>query len=183
MSYSNLTGQPAVSRRLSMADMLAAHPKKEADNRAQQAQQRAQQEQFAAQARESRMAAMRMQMPQALQTPGINRAGGFGGGIYNDGFGGQAVQSTSALNTQGATRVPRHNRSTTALSAYGMPMQQSGYAPGMQGGMGNMGSMNPYARASMQFPQGMNMGMMEAPQPMSVNSMKRVDQWRHGVMP
>jgi hypothetical protein len=129
-----------------------------------------------------------MQMPQSLHVPGVNRAGGYGGGVYNDGFGGfgnSAAQSTSALNTQGMARVPRHNRSTTALSAYGMPVpQQAGHAQSNFGAMSNMGGYsgtnNPYARMSMQMPMQMHMDM---PQQMATSSMKRVDQWRHGVMP
>ncbi|KFH41739.1 hypothetical protein ACRE_075400 [Hapsidospora chrysogenum ATCC 11550] len=190
MSYNNLVGQPAapaVSRRLSMADVLAAHPKRDIDQRAQKERLRVEQEKLAARDLEARMSAFRMQIPTNLGGPNVERSGGFRSGVYNDGLGGvgaQAVQSTSAINTHGLGPVPRPQRSTAALSAYGMQMPQMGYAQvkNMGAHMSNAGynPMNPshYGHSSMALPLQMDMQA-----PMSDASMKRVDQWRHGVMP
>lgn len=189
MSYNDLVGQPApaVNRRLSMANVLAAHPKRDIDQRAQKERLRMEQEQLAARDREARMSAFRMQIPTNLTGPNVERSGGFRSGVYNDGVGGlgaQAVQSTSAINTHGLGMGPRPQRSTAALSAYGMQMPQMGYAQvkNMGAHMSNAGynPMNPshYGRGSMAPPLQMDMQA-----PMSDASMKRVDQWRHGVMP
>ena len=199
MSYSNLVGgpsTPAVNRRLSMADMLAAHPKKDNDTRAQREKARIEQEYYAARSQEAKMAALRSQQPTNLYGPGTERSGGFRGGLYNDGLGGlagQATRSTSALNTQGFGHMQMHNRSSTALSAYGMPMAQQNYAQSNYGAMNRMSAMNnmnamggynamqhshPYAGSAMQLPL-----QMEMPAQVNTASMKRIDQWRHGVMP
>jgi hypothetical protein len=128
-----------------------------------------------------------MQIPTNLTGPNVERSGGFRSGVYNDGLGGlggQAVQSTSAINTHGLGPMPRPQRSTAALSAYGMQMPQTGYAQmkNMGAHMSNAGCnpMNPshYGRSSMALPLQMDMQA-----PMNDASMKRVDQWRHGVMP
>ena len=192
MSYNNLVGQPgpAVDRRLSMADMLSAHPKRDMESRAQKERLRTEQEQLVARDREAAMAAFRKQMPTTLKEPNVDRSGGFRSGIYNDGhggFGAQAAQSTSAINTHGLGHIPRHNRSTTAMSAYGMQMPPVAYIPinnfdahtSNMGNTGGYGATNqkPYGRGSVQL--SLQAGV---PPPMNT-SMKRVDQWRHGVMP
>ncbi|KAL6852619.1 hypothetical protein ACO1O0_007166 [Amphichorda felina] len=192
MSYNSLIGQPgpAINKRLSMADVLSAHPRREIESRAQKERLQMGEEKLAARDRDARMDAFRRQMPTSLNGPSIDRSGGFRSGVYNDGNGGlgpQAVQSTSAINTHGLEHMARHNRSITAVSAYGMQMPQVAYIPinnlgasinnvGTTGGYGPL-KQSMHARASMQIP--LDMGAA----PMASASMKRVDQWRHGVMP
>lgn len=189
MSYSNLVGggvpqislsqgpplTNTINRRISMADLLSAHPKKEAETRAQLEKSRIEQEHIAAQVRDAKMAAMRMQMPATLEGPGNARAGGFLGGSYNDGRGGlsgMATQSTSALGAHHA-----HGRSQSTLSTYGMPMQQQGFSPYQASNMGPY--TNSYARPNtMQVQMPLQMQL-----PVKGGSMDRVEQWRHGVMP
>lgn len=185
MSYNNLVGDPVVTRRLSMADMLQAHPKREADTRAQRERQRVEQERQVQAAREAQMAAIRAQMPTSLKSPSVMRAGGFRSGAYNDGYGGnnQAARSSSALHTQGQMHTLKNQRSTTAMSAYGMPTPQTPYAVNPMGTAGPLGghhmrSTSGYNHGNMQLP-----GHMGMPGDTNPASMTRVEQWRHGVMP
>ncbi|POR32909.1 Uncharacterized protein TPAR_06842 [Tolypocladium paradoxum] len=207
MSYGNLVGEPMqqrISRRLSMADVLAAHPKKESDARAQEARLRAEEEQRATGEREAKMAAMRKHMPQSLAVPNIERAGGFRGGVYNDGTGGygpQAARSSPAVNTQGVAQAHRgnQNRSSVMLNNnYGGSVQQPLYGAmstfggmnsmGAYGGMNNMGLYNGGSTMGMygagMMSPGMQMQMpMQMPMPMGTGSVDRVEQWRRGVRP
>ncbi|KAI6781493.1 uncharacterized protein J7T54_001455 [Emericellopsis cladophorae] len=187
MSYNNLVGDSVVTRRLSMADMLQAHPKRERDTRAQRERQRVEQERQAQAAREAQMAAMRAHMPTSLKSPSVMRAGGFRSGAYNDGYGGniQASRSSSAVHNQnqGQMHTLKNQRSTTAMSAYGMPTPQTPYAVNPMGATGPLGghhmrSTSGYNHGNMQLPG--HMGMPGDPSPAS---MTRVEQWRHGVMP
>lgn len=188
MSYGNLVGQPVqqVNHRLSMADMLTAHPKREGDPRVAAERLRAEQEAYATREREAKMAAMRMQMPQVLTGPSINRSGGFNGGAYNDGRGGTGQPNHHPA----AQGFHNRNQSNATLSAYGMPMQQQNvYAPaaaaaqyGHYAPMGgyannNYGNAYPYAHQQ-QVPMPMQMQV-----PTNPNPMNRVEQWRHGVVP
>lgn len=186
MSYGNLVGQPVepvqqVNRRLSLADMLSAHPKKEGELRVLAERQRAEQEAYAAREREAKMAAMRRQMPQTLTGPNITRSGGFNGGAFNNGRGG-AGQLANHPTTQG---FQNRNQSTATFSAYGMPVQQNAYAPAtpqyghyapMGGYPNNYGNTYPYAHQ--QPVVQMQMQMPENPP-----TLNRVEQWRHGVVP
>ncbi|CAI6090122.1 unnamed protein product [Clonostachys chloroleuca] len=189
MSHNALVGpsEPTVNRRLSMADMLSAHPKKE-ENPARLEKLKMDQEAIIARDREAKLAAMRRQMPTSMAAPTI---GGYRGGVYNDGHGG----GNTGLGLQGAMSTPAlgqtysgntQHRSVMGLSSYGMPGQQPGYVHnnpyGGMNGMNSMGNlnrmtMNPYAHNSMhQLP-------MQSQLPMNTSSMSRVDQWRHGVVP
>ncbi|KAJ6440733.1 3-(3-hydroxy-phenyl)propionate/3-hydroxycinnamic acid hydroxylase [Purpureocillium lavendulum] len=91
MSYGNLVGDPVQkSNRLSLANILSAHPKKEPDMQAQEHMQRVEDARGAVE-REAKLAAMRKQMPQTLEVPKVDRAGGFRGGVFNDGTGGSSL--------------------------------------------------------------------------------------------
>ncbi|PNY23819.1 Uncharacterized protein TCAP_06246 [Tolypocladium capitatum] len=202
MSYGNLVGEPMqqrISRRLSMADVLAAHPKNESDARAQEPRLRAEEEQRAAREQEAKMAVMRKQMPQGLA---MERAAGFRGGVYNDGTGGygpQATRSSPVVNTQGVARAHygNQNRSSVMLNnSYGGPVPQPMYgAMGTFGGMNNMGACNSMNNVGL-YNGGSTMSMygagmaspgmqipMQMPMPMGTGSVDRVEQWRRGVRP
>ncbi|GJN73392.1 hypothetical protein VFPBJ_04622 [Purpureocillium lilacinum] len=93
MSYGNLVGGDAAQKatnRLSLANILSAHPKKEPEPFAQEQAQRAEDARGAME-RDIKLAAMRKQMPQTLEVPNVDRSGGFRGGAYNDGTGGSSL--------------------------------------------------------------------------------------------
>ncbi|UNI16071.1 hypothetical protein JDV02_002545 [Purpureocillium takamizusanense] len=92
MSYGNLVGdaEPKASNRLSLANILAAHPQKVPDVHAQEQAQRAEDARGAME-RDAKLAAMRKQMPQTLDVPGVDRSGGYRGGAFNDGTGGSSL--------------------------------------------------------------------------------------------
>lgn len=192
MSHNALIGPsspgPTVNRRLSLADMLSAHPKKENDP-SREERQRLQRETMMTREQDAKMAAMRQQMPTSLTGPTGDRSGGFRGGMFNDGRGGgQSQRLPGAMSTPTLMSQAFPNRSSVAVSSFGMP-QQTGYAgnnlyAGMNGGMNasmnnlNRMTVNPYAQSGLQqtLP-------MQSQLPMNGTSMNRVEQWRHGVVP
>ena len=105
------------NRRLSMATVLSAHPQPQLSRRASGDVLMAQQQQQlrAAHEREAKLAAFRSQMPMTLPQVGVDRSGGYFGGVYNDTTGG-----------------------------YGPPLTGMGYgmAPGPMPGMPVMPGMN-----------------------------------------
>ncbi|KAH7319633.1 hypothetical protein B0I35DRAFT_352965, partial [Stachybotrys elegans] len=152
-----------LTRRLSLADMLSAHPKKVEDPHSLEEKRRVEEQNRIAREQEAKLAAMRKQMPTTLITPTVERSGGFRGGRYNDGIGGgqgllHTAQSNPALHTQAYGMNQLNHRASTVFSAYNMPTQQPMYGGGM-----NMGALQQGA----QYPM--------------PGSMNRVEQWRQGV--
>ncbi|KAK2595411.1 hypothetical protein QQS21_006885 [Conoideocrella luteorostrata] len=175
-------------RRLSLANVLSAHPKREVDTRAHDERLRNESERRAAQDRDNKMAALRMQMPTSLPQVNVHRSGAFLGGAYNDGTGGygsKAAVSSPVVNTYGLS--PGNHRSSM-MTGYGAPAGQppygnmTGYGPrNHMGSYNGMSSMSLYnGRPTSQMYGGG--GMM----PMQINankSMDRVEQWRYDVRP
>lgn len=197
ISYGNLVGNHPVQeprRRLSLANVLTAHPMNESERRFQEEKLRTDEQRRAAQDRESKMAAMRIQMPTTLPQSGLERSGGFLGGAFNDGTGGygpRATLSSPAVNTQGLPAAKRSSVMTSYGPGYGAPMNQpaygamNGYGNGY-GGMNAMGAYNGMSSMSLYGDRTATQmygggGMM--PMPVSKGSMDRVEQWRYGVRP
>ena len=128
----NTQPTPTLSRRLSLADVLAAHPKTESrEAQALQDRQHMEEQRRLARERDAKLAAMRMQMPTSASGSAFNRHGGFPGGVYSGGVaGGLAVQSSPALNNQAAFMA--HQRSISNLSGWQHQQPQPG-------GFGNVG--------------------------------------------
>lgn len=206
ISYGNLIGGPPAQghgqgqsqdlrRRLSLANVLTAHPKKENDSRAHEERLRVEEQRRAAQDRDAKMAAMRMQMPTSLPQIGLERSGGFLGGAFNDGTGGygpKAALSSPAVNTQGLSPGKRSSVMTSYGPGYAAPMgQQPAYGSmnnyGNSYGAGNpMGPYNGMSSMSLyngRAPAQMYGGGGMMPVPANNGSMDRVEQWRYGVRP
>ncbi|PFH61855.1 hypothetical protein XA68_16086 [Ophiocordyceps unilateralis] len=162
---------PRLVRQLSMADVLAAHPMKDSvDGRAMDEFRRAEESRIAASEREAKLAAARRQMPRSLTTPsGMDRSGGFRGGVYNDGTGGcgpQASRSSLALGSQGR-------------GAYGLGgVFHNGYGSAVVAQPMYGATMDMYGGGMMMMPR--SAGLMGAA---GGGSMDRVEQWRRGVRP
>lgn len=190
MTYHNLTSQPPPpginSRRMNMADILGAHPKKEEEMRAEEERRRIERENRLAREREAKLAAMRSQMPTSLTGPNLNRSGGYQSGVYNNGLGGQAFAGAHSSPALHAQMYNQQNRQSTVFSAYGAPVQQP-YASVTNlgalnnvGGYNGMNSMNPYGGTMNPYGGLMQPGMQ---MPSYGGSIDRVEQWRQGVLP
>jgi hypothetical protein len=171
--------------------VLTAHPKKESERRAYEERLKAEEQSRAAQDRDAKMAAMRMQMPTSLPQSGVERAGGFLGGVYNDGTGGygpKAALSSPAVNTQGLSPGKRSSVMTGYGAGYAAPMAQPAYG-GMNAygnGYGGVNPMGPYnGMSSMSLYNGRPATQMYGGGvtglPTNTGSMDRVEQWRYGV--
>ncbi|KAG6075082.1 hypothetical protein E4U15_005827 [Claviceps sp. LM218 group G6] len=146
-------------RRLSLANVLSAHPKRDAANtRLQEERLRLESERRAAQDRENKMTALRKQMPTTLPQVNLERSGGFLGGALNDGTGGhhalKGAASSPALNTYGLGVANR-----ASMLSGGAGLQQHGAASVYGAG----GALGPVAVGG--------------------KSMDRVEQWRYSVRP
>ena len=202
MSYGNLTGAfPAGAniRRVSMADGLATHPKRE-NPRTIAERVRVERERRMALERDAKLTTFRGQMPQTLTGPSLERAGGFLGGVYNDGVAGASShvpQAAPAPSVHGMATGPyngayQDNRASVAYSNMGLPMQQPPYgATNGYGGMPTvyspygMNAVNPYGNGA---PAMYSMGGMAPPMQMQVptpgaGSLDRVERWRQSIQP
>ncbi|CAG1975177.1 unnamed protein product [Fusarium graminearum] len=144
-----------------MSSVLSAHPKRSV-NEAMAERERLERERRLVREGDARMAAYRNQMPQALGQAGNASSGGYRGGTFNNGLGGQnsqAAMSSPALHTQIFNQPALSHRKSAVFNTYGTPMQ-----PGMSVYGGNM--MQP----------GMQM-------PGQAGPTNRIEQWRQGVLP
>lgn len=207
MSFNQLAGPqesetqaPTMKLRMNMANVLAAHPKREVDLRAQEERQRMEAENRAAREREAKMAAIRNQMPTSLEYPNNERSGGFRGGAFNDGLGGggpQAAMSSPALNVPMYGGGGLQHRASAVFNSYGAPVnqmqpvqQQPAYGSMVNlGTMNNMGyngmnNMNPMNTMNNMNPYG-GMGAYGGgmQMPMTGPPSNRIEQWRQGVLP
>ncbi|KAH6983319.1 hypothetical protein BKA56DRAFT_483321 [Ilyonectria sp. MPI-CAGE-AT-0026] len=167
MSFNQLAGPqesetqpPTMKLRMNMANVLAAHPKRDVDFRAQEERQRMEAENRAARERDAKMAAIRNQMPTSLDFPSNERSGGFRGGAFNDGLGGGVPQPTmppQALNVPMYGGGGLQHRASAVFNSYGAPVNQ----------------MQPMQQ---QPAYGSMMPMTGAPS-------NRIEQWRQGVLP
>ncbi|KAH8706290.1 hypothetical protein BGZ61DRAFT_350296 [Ilyonectria robusta] len=167
MSFNQLAGPqetetqpPTMKLRMNMANVLAAHPKRDVDFRAQEERQRMEAENRAARERDAKMAAIRNQMPTSLDFPSNERSGGFRGGAFNDGLGGgvpQPAMPPQALNVPMYGGGGLQHRASAVFNSYGAPVNQ----------------MQPMQQ---QPAYGSMMPMTGAPS-------NRIEQWRQGVLP
>jgi hypothetical protein len=167
-------GDHRLSRRMSMADILTAHPLDTPQGAVNpREQQRLRLEAEAVRARhdkEAKMAAMRAQMPQNLVPPSVGGYnGGYMGGQFNDGLGG-GLGSGKGLGYGRPTGALQ--RTSTLPVGYGgsVPLQ-TGYAPAMTltGGDG------PYGMGA-GFP---GFGGMPATQ----GQLDMIERWRQSIRP
>lgn len=166
MSYGN--NQPSVIpeparrpiRRVSMADILAVHQKKDVDRPHDERWRQGEQTRVAIE-HDAKMAAMRKNMPTVLTGPDTSRSSGFKNGAYNDGTGGlgsgPATRSTTALHThsQSFSHVQTPKQPNGIMGNYGaatpqmkMHRQQSHGSLAGYGNMGNMSNMGGYNTAN-----------------------------------
>jgi len=158
---------PRLSRRLSMADVLNAHPREAPqgwmDPREAERLQREAEFMRSQQEKEMKMAALRAQMPTTLAMPSHGaRAGGYMNGAFNNGLGGTVGYDASpamVARQQGMSMMP-----PAAGLGYG---PAPGVASPYGGGMMNPGYGNGYGIPMQMNPQGTDM----------------VERWRQGVMP
>ncbi|KAJ6789138.1 hypothetical protein PWT90_01530 [Aphanocladium album] len=166
-------------RRMSMASVLSAHPRKSPDLRVQEEMRRREEEERAAREHEAKMTALRGQMPSHSATmPGLVPQRSFQHGMYNNGYGGRIVnQRPITAQVSGHGQLQRPNS-----MAFNQAPQQGIY-------------MNPYAAGSAHAFGAMNMynngmngtyGGMQPNNQMQMphgGSMDRVETWRQGVFP
>ncbi|KAF4977390.1 hypothetical protein FZEAL_6080 [Fusarium zealandicum] len=183
MSFNQLNAEPGglapgiKGRMHQMSDVLSAHPKREGNVLARE--ERARME------RNAKMPSYRSMMPQNAGGAGNAHAGGFRGGTFNDGTGGQgpqAAMSSPALNTQLLHQPALNHRASAVFSPYGAPMMQGPYggsaanlgAMNNMGGYGGMNTANPYGGGAMSVygaPSMMQPNMMQ-PNMMQPNMMQ-----------
>ncbi|KAF4333394.1 hypothetical protein FBEOM_12791 [Fusarium beomiforme] len=183
---------PGINGRMhQLSSVLSAHPKRET-NQAQEERARQERERRLQRERDAKMAAYRSQMPQALGGPSNAQSGGYRGGTFNNGLGGQnsqAAMSSPALHTQLFNQPTLNHRKSAVFSTYGAHMQQAPYGGSATNlGAMNMGyngmnnGMNPYGAGAMSVYGG---GMLQPgmQMPGQGGSTNRIEQWRQGVLP
>lgn len=158
---------PRLSRRLSMADVLNAHPREAPqgwmDPREAERLQREAEFARSQQEKEMKMAAMRAQMPTTLAMPSHGaRHGGYMNGAFNDGLGGTVGYGPSPA------MVVQQQRMSTLPPAAGLGY---GMAPGVA---------SPYGGGMMNPGYGTGYGI---PMQMNAQGTDMVERWRQGVMP
>ena len=176
-----LTGSDRLSKRLSMADVLAAHPRGlargAADPREVERRWREEEALRAARDRDAKMARLRSQMPTNMSATslggGVYKPGGFLGGRFNDGTGGGiGAPPTTYVDGPGVGPWANGIRSSVALS--GIPFGAGGGGPAAAAFAG-------YPTAAMPPPMAMGMGVgipAQHGQPVDM-----VERWRQGVSP
>ncbi|KAK3311994.1 hypothetical protein B0H66DRAFT_486514 [Apodospora peruviana] len=160
--------QQRLSHRLSMSDMLAAHPidtpQGVVDPRTQERMRREAEAERVAREKDAKMAALRAQMPATMERTSTGaRNGGYMGGVFNDGSGGIQQQQQHNRMSMAPTIVPvggGHNNGTGGImmpaAVGGMPYGAGVYGNGAAG-------MQP---------------MTQQGQPVDM-----VERWRQSVMP
>ncbi|KAM0413922.1 hypothetical protein ACHAPD_007164 [Fusarium lateritium] len=150
-----------------MSSVLSAHPKRSV-NEAMAERERLERERRMVREGDVRMAAYRSQMPQTQGVAGNAHSGGYRGGTFNNGLGGQnsqAAMSSPALHTQLLNQPALNHRKSAVFNTYGAPIQPGPYgAGGMSVYGGNM------------LQPGMQM-------PGQAGPTNRIEQWRQGVLP
>lgn len=165
-------------RRMSLATVLSAHPRRSPDMRVQEEMQRREAEERVARENEAKMASVRLQMPSTLSVPGVVQNRGFHNGTYNNGYGGRVTtQRPISAQVLGHGQLNRPNS-----MVFNNGQQQGVY-------------LNPYAANSAQAFGGVNMynnganGVYGVPQRNNQmqmpngGSMDRVEVWRQSVFP
>jgi hypothetical protein len=171
-----------LSRRMSMADILTAHPLEPAQGVIDpREQERLRLEAVAAQKqrdRDARMAAVRSQMPQMLPPPNVGAFnGGYMGGQFNDGLAGGLGISGRSLAYDRASAVPPLQRMSTLPAAYGgnAPLSTPVYGAAMT----MTGVDGPYGMGPNAYGGGFNFGGM----PPTQVQLDMVERWRQSIRP
>lgn len=179
----NSTGHTK-DRRMSMASVLSAHPRKSPDIRVQEEMRRREEEERQAREQDAKMAAMRLQMPSTLSVPGAAQSRQFQGGMFNNGFGGRQLGSQHPVTAQVPGQAA-YNHPNGMM--YNNGQQQGVYmSPYTTGSSHNFGAMNMYgnARNGAMQPNMHQMQMQTQLQmPHNGGSMDRVEVWRQSVFP
>ncbi|KAF4447452.1 hypothetical protein F53441_9017 [Fusarium austroafricanum] len=179
---------PGINGRMhQMSSVLNAHHKRET-NPAMEERARLERERRLVRERDAKMAAYRSQMPQTLGGPSNAQSGGYLGGTFNNGLGGQnsqAAMSSPALHTQLFNQPALNHRKSAVFSTYGAPMQQAQYGAStgnLNMGYNGMNGMSPYGAGGMSVYGG---GMLQPgmQMPGQGGSTNRIEQWRQGVLP
>ncbi len=176
-----------VTKRLSMADMLGAHPFDRAQGRVDpREQERARREAEVVrmqQEQESKLAMLRAQMPNNLVNPVFGaRNGGYMGGRFNDGLGGGfAAGNGVSLGYGNTTNFP------TQQPMYQQQYQQQRAAVPGGGYAGGYVAPNPYGMqmnvyGNMASPVYGSYQMMPSPA-QQAGHVDMVERWRQNVMP
>ncbi|KAK1772887.1 hypothetical protein QBC33DRAFT_584371 [Phialemonium atrogriseum] len=186
-----------LSRPMSMANILGAHPLDgggaqqqrvvQQDPREQQRQRVEAEAARAQRERDAQMAAMRAQMPQYLTGPAVGAAnGGYMSGRFNDGLGGGVGSGQSLVYGPGAAQQrmamysgaagygvgPAGSANMAPASAYGVPMgNPAAYGGGVPMGAGAYGMNGPYN------------GVGPLQMPPTQGQLDMVERWRQSVMP
>ncbi|KAJ9152266.1 hypothetical protein NKR19_g4531 [Coniochaeta hoffmannii] len=173
---SKTAGDHRISRRMSMADILTAHPLEPPQGVVNPRElERQRLEAVAAQKQRDhdlRLAAMRSQMPQTLPTASVGAfQGGYMGGQFNDGLAGGLGSGRSLAYGRGPG-VPPLQRMSTLPAAYGGNVQQPVYGAAMT----MTGVDGPYG---MGYPQGFGFGGM----PPTQGQLDMVERWRQSIRP
>ncbi|KAK0614409.1 hypothetical protein B0T14DRAFT_308925 [Immersiella caudata] len=173
-----------ISRRLSMADVLNAHPREgpqgRMDPREAERLQREAELVRAQQEKDAKMAALRAQMPTTLPTANVGaRNGGYMNGMFNDSLGGTVAGGGLGMGYPSPAAVAQQQRMSMMppTGVYGAGM---GYAPPV-GGVPYVGGMP--MNMNMMNPGGVPYGAYGAPMPVNSQGTDMVERWRQGVMP
>ncbi|KAL2109750.1 hypothetical protein VUR80DRAFT_2078 [Thermomyces stellatus] len=190
----------APAKRLSMANILTAHPKRDTTLQDEE-RRKAQEASRFRRSQEEKLAALRSQMPTSLEKPSAGAAtGGFGNGRFNDGTGGMGRRVSRGLGVPGTNP----DRSSVVLGD-GM-IQQAGVSSmmgpsaGQYGGYNGpqlynyaAGQYNGMAPAAGWYPQAqapLMPGMQPQLMPMQMGTTMpsqgqsdSIERWRHSVMP
>lgn len=171
-----------LSRRMSMADILNAHPLEPAQGVVNpHALERQRLEAAAAQKQrdyEARMAAVRSHMPQTLPYASVGAFhGGYMGGQFNDGAGGGFGTPGKSLAYGRGPGVHGPQRLSTLPAAYGGNVPQPLPGPVYGGAMTMTGAQAPYGMAP--YGPGFGFGGM----PPTQGQLDMVERWRQSIRP
>jgi hypothetical protein len=175
-------GDHRLSRRMSMADILTAHPLEPPQGVINPRElERRRLEAIAAQKQrdhDARMAGLRSQMPQALPSASVGVFhGGYMGGQFNDGLAGGLGTPGPSLAYGRAPGVPPMQRMSTLPAAYGGNVQQPLSTPVYGAAMTMTGVDGPYGMGP--YGPGFNFGGM----PPTQGQVDMVERWRQSIHP
>ncbi len=166
-------------RRMSLATVLSAHPRRSPDLRVQEEMQRREVEERIARENEAKMASVRLQMPSTLVVPGAAPKRAFLNGAYNNGYGGRAInQRPVSAQVLGHGQLNRPN----SMMFNNGPQQGVYMNPYAAGSTQAFGAANMYNGGANGVYGGMQRNnQMQAPH--NGASIDRVEVWRQSVYP
>lgn len=185
MAHGAATGTSGQSkdRRMSLASVLSAHPRKSQDLRVQEMQRQEENERLARE-QEAKLAALRLQMPSTLSVPGFGQQAGFNGGAFNNGYGGLPGAYQRPISAHVA--VPNHFNRPNSMMLNNGQFQQGVYMHPYQTGSAHaFGAKNMYNNGGNGVYGGGIQPSMQMPtqMPHNAGSLDRVEVWRQSVYP